>query len=746
MSRTPEEVRREIEELRRLLNEKEKENDELRRQKEEERRQKEEERRQKEEERRQKEEERRQKDEERRQKEEERRQKEELQQLQNPTALLTYLSLVDEHLFRSLAVESDPNKTSAPGTTDVSGRCYPQRFVPWTDFDTLHASLFEQLETTLGSDEVFPSRNAMQALGEDSSPLMSDEMDLRPFLRSAVEKPAASIVTQYLAKTRHATLSRFKFRNSSYGMDLRGLGADVAEATGDGGRPKKKRIPSPVKTIGKPDRWGFATHRSGQEIDTHVLVGEYKAAHKLRATKLEAVLAQSPATNFFAAAAREDEQTNQDDLEAAAATTTTTNTQTTTRNGRIFVARVLCQAYHYMISSGLEYGYVASGEALVFLRVPENDANTLYYFWRAFASPARGAVSRPASVPTRPPQNTAAAYLASLALLGLQSSKRPKAWIDERESDLPRKRGRSPDANAEGGDDVEDETDITDATGHPLLPFCTQACLLGLARRQPLDDACPNVHLHRAARQDGLLQGTQQPGHEDRHPLTADQLRERLEKQAAADDTVRIRSLEAARLYGRCGVLVRVTVAGFGYTMVAKGVMPEYEHVLAHELAIYSQLAGVQGVQGRLVPVCLGIVELPDTFDPGPGHTFLSQMLLLSFAGVDLSHLAAIPYNIDAQHELDRTTRELQMLGLYNEDVRTHNCAWNAEAQRVMHFDFDQAEFIGAKVPAEASPAAVSPAATRSPLQAKRNWNGTVSPQGTQDGSPPTKRRAVETV
>ncbi|CAK7275197.1 hypothetical protein SEPCBS57363_006556 [Sporothrix epigloea] len=298
-------------------------------------------------------------EEERRQKEEERQQKEKLQQLQSPTRLLAYLSLVDELLFRSLTVETDTHKSSAPGTTDVSGRFYPKHFLAWTDFDTLHADLFAQLETTLGSDALYPSRNALQALGENSSPLVSDETDLRPFLRNAVEKPAALInekrmnerivfnenhsadkkpaarvsvlgraaliVTRYLAATRHPKLSSFKFRNSSYGEDLRGLGVDAANAEGARGRPKK-RLPSSVKTIGNPDRWGFATQRSEQEVYTHVLVGEYKAAHKLRAAKLQAVLAQSPEENFFALAAREEELANEDNLEP--------KTKSTTRDGR----------------------------------------------------------------------------------------------------------------------------------------------------------------------------------------------------------------------------------------------------------------------------------------------------------------------------------------------------------------------------------------------------------------------------
>ena len=128
-----------------------------------------------------------------RQNKEERRQKEELQRQQSSMQLLMYLFLVDDHLFRSLTVESGTNKTSTPGTTDVSSRFYPKHFLAWTDFDTLHVDMFTQLETTLGSDALFPSRKALQALGEDSSPLVSDETDLQPFLRNAVKNPAALI-------------------------------------------------------------------------------------------------------------------------------------------------------------------------------------------------------------------------------------------------------------------------------------------------------------------------------------------------------------------------------------------------------------------------------------------------------------------------------------------------------------------------------------------------------------------------
>jgi hypothetical protein len=43
------------------------------------------------------------------------------------------------------------------------------------------------------------------------------------------------------------------------------------------------------------------------------------------------------------------------------------------------VAAVLTQTFHYMIQCGLEYSYITTGEAFVFLRIKEEDPTTLYY-------------------------------------------------------------------------------------------------------------------------------------------------------------------------------------------------------------------------------------------------------------------------------------------------------------------------------------------------------------------------------
>lgn len=47
---------------------------------------------------------------------------------------------------------------------------------------------------------------------------------------------------------------------------------------------------------------------------------------------------------------------------------------------RRVIAAVITQIFLYMIKGGLEYGYMCTGEVFIFLRVPDNDPSTVYYY------------------------------------------------------------------------------------------------------------------------------------------------------------------------------------------------------------------------------------------------------------------------------------------------------------------------------------------------------------------------------
>ena len=179
--------------------------------------------------------------------------------------------------------------------------------------------------------------------------------------------------------------------------------------------PQKRR--SLVKYMGVPDRWLVAY--DGDTTVEHILVGEIKPAHVFHGVKVSRVLSTPPGDDFFLRTSKEDSVSTTGQV-----------------SGDVYIATAICQTFHYMITAGLEFGYVAAGDSLVFLRVREDDPNTLYYFWSLFPVPRNQA----AVVPARQPRETAMAHMATLCILSIQSSRRSASWIDARNRDLQRHR------------------------------------------------------------------------------------------------------------------------------------------------------------------------------------------------------------------------------------------------------------------------------------------------------------------
>lgn len=541
--------------------------------------------------------------------------------------------------------------------------------------------------------------------------------------------------------------------------------------------------------IGIPDRWGLldpGMSHDARPLDgggRHVvpkLVGEYKAAHKLPSSMVACILDNNPDQNFFVHAARV-ETANVARREAklrraatplatAAAATTGSDTDSTrsdpglvsdgdsapsvsedaagTRQlGFMRVARLLCQAYHYMITSGLEYGYAASGQTIILLRIQRDDPATLYYFLSSMRPQVQSqSVDDDAH---RQARATAVAHMCTQVMLGIRSQVRMAQWITSASKTLARwpkpyaknndggystlPSDREDEDEDDGGDDDDDDgrrrkqpRGRLRRTGPQLLPstsskrvpsplrhvmtselssrpgrivpcvdgimseaarylreqglkFCTQACLLGLCRGTALDPACPNVALHRAPAGDA--------GKPGRHGITAQELCKLMDRQLSKDMDLGCQSLEQWGFYGAVGVLFRMTLAEYGYTFVAKGVQARHRCVLRREATVYK---GLKSVQGTLIPVLLGRLNLQASPYPLSNCTAICHMMLMSYAG----SCRGMPKGIDWETEAFRTSRELYWAGLRNGDERRANMAWNAEAGRVMQFDFDHASVV----------------------------------------------------
>lgn len=92
----------------------------------------------------------------------------------------------------------------------------------------------------------------------------------------------------------------------------------------------------------------------------------------------------------------------------------------------------IVQAYHVMITKGLEYSYVSTGLALIMLRVPYDSPGTLYY--RLF-EPNSEITSQDDKGLTAP--LTPVARVLGLCLMSCSSTLRDQNWRDTAKRDLP---------------------------------------------------------------------------------------------------------------------------------------------------------------------------------------------------------------------------------------------------------------------------------------------------------------------
>jgi hypothetical protein len=205
-------------------------------------------------------------------------------------------------------------------------------------------------------------------------------------------------------------------------------------------------------------------------------------------------------------------------------------------------------------------------------------------------------------------------------------------------------------------------------------PYCTQKCLLGLARGRKLDARCPNVGFH----------GRGGGSHPVKHAQWLAMLRQQLEQ--SLDDGITPLGLGGAR-----GVLFKVTMLAYGYTFVSKGTVRAFIPDLQREADVYKRL---RPAQGRHVPVFLGAIDLREMeriyyYDH---RVYVVYMTFLSWGGCSLSE--ARPARVPRGELRDMAIRSLQAVHrerVRHGDVRDANMVFNEETG-VMMIDFERAE------------------------------------------------------
>ncbi|KXJ85003.1 hypothetical protein Micbo1qcDRAFT_225014, partial [Microdochium bolleyi] len=595
-----------------------------------------------------------------------------------PTTLLEYITNCHHYLDLNVTIESDKSLTSKGTITNPQNKFVPSTLKPWADFLKQQKSIHGRLYSTYPEDkQVFESTTFLVELGERlARKKVANERDLEYIQHNIVETPVANTVESL--RDHEATKQSFALGQ--------GLTFDNhPNALSDGAKEPLQRRTGRDSTQLRPDQVCVYTHDNvDQSRRSLAFVLEYKPPHKLTLWHLRVSLREMDIQQEVVN--RPKRPADKDELFSYHA-------------DRI-VAAAISQMYHYMITGGLTYSYVTTGEAIVFLKIDWKTPEQLLFH---LAEPRAEVLAQTENAM----HCTAVSQVLAFTLLAIEEQhlnpgQDKRSWVMEELDrwcmdhdavlkDVPesvRKQTPPPSAYAARDYRLVDRSpyklrsrpspqprrpDANNSThtqpSTPKRQYCSQECLLGLVRGEILDMACPNVHLHQ--------QGTSQD-----HPVNSKKLLGLLRKQLAESLDTNIVPLGKQ---GARGAAFQVTLAKYGYTIIAKGTIAEYVDDLEHEGHVYETL---EPLQGKHVPVFLGAFHLkrPYYYDH---RVTLVYMMLLSWAGepINTKH--------HCSHELmlarrSKAVEAVAQLGVEHGDVRDANTLWCPETKDVMLIDFER--------------------------------------------------------
>ncbi|KAL1896470.1 hypothetical protein Cpir12675_002759 [Ceratocystis pirilliformis] len=666
-----------------------------------------------------------------------------------------------------------------------------------------HKNVFSSLQAQLGDTGVFPSQMKVQVNEEEMEAAIPTDFSRAnwvyncartyTFLDRAVEKPSSNILAQYFAAI--GDKKGFFFDNGT---------SKINTAAGTSANaPRRRRKSESVRLVKmdsaetvsrtalptkpQPDclvlvRDGWADHTQPSPEPYCLVIGEHKPCHSLRASDLrnspvlpEDCLIQMASEREVEVVEKEKEKNGKaNPLQPIR--TLITPSGPPIPSSRIskklsFFAFALAQAYHYMMMSGLEFGYIATGETMTFLRIPLAEPTTLLYHTSFFPATdpnylprSDGVLQYPSGATTssalrhvaQPDDGSlaelAVSQLCSLCIMAASSSVRPLAWVNEalnhlaKFPKLPTSHNlmsvspldlRQCDNNSGSVNENETHSSVQKLYQHShpvdihssnhralsplrqtpqplngnthrqhqralasasikavkenkMLPYCTQACLLGLTRRLPLDPGCPNYPLHRDA-QPAATSSASLPREQQMHAITKADIRALIREQISIHPENNCTLLYNEGLYGAIGCLFKLSLNGYGYTFVAKGVESDNACRLRRETQIYKRLYRQQGV---LIPVHLGLIKLLSPYPFMAKFTTLSHLMLMSYVGKALHYGPSLDelgqeLGRDLNCEISDTYQQLLYWGLDDRDEDVCNATWCEETQSVMKIDFD---------------------------------------------------------
>ena len=666
---------------------------------------------------------------------EERRLREEAEERVKPLEPLTLPGYLEgcHSLSLTIQVVTDPTCTTQGDAAKPAGRRFPGRIVPWDDFPMMQEEIWDQIsDDSFCSRPMFPSSHQLDYVASVLKPINS-EMELRHFERNTVEN-AVEILMKEAYNSRplrkilglQGTVVFESHTNlgdddaySKY-MEYMSIDDSAGASASAPKTPKPKTRRKARGTGGMADQFCIYRTCDGQNIP--VLAVEYKAPHKLTRDEIVTGL------EF-------EIQPECDVIDKEC-------------DGFVFASKwltaaVVTQLFSYMIGKSVQYGYVCTGEALIFLYIPD-DPVIVYYS---------------VCIPNLDVQDdnetrlyyTAVAQVFAFLLRALQAEPPPPSWHDKTEDlgiwpvefmdvlkKIPesvlkepkatpykpqrwkgfkrspiqtRARCRQLNINVSHMTD-DDEEDPSPTAGpstcsgkKPIGPGVTSGAASGTTDSRGKQQRSGGDGQQGQGKQkiqnrsfctQKCLLGLAHGGPTDKDcpnfyhhgPRHIDRLeflrlmRDQLAKDRGPD-------VDCVPLYlsGARGSLFKVRLSSHGYTLVAKGVEECDLGCLSHESQVYDQL---KTIQGKHVPVCIGRINLvlPHYYNSGVYVHFL----FLSWAGRPLFQCIDQDSRAGIADAVTTAFKELHRLYVLHRDAEPRNLVYDTCTRSLMIVDFERAE------------------------------------------------------
>lgn len=667
------------------------------------------------------------------------------------TTLPEFLDACHVHLHSNLIIQTTALSTKGD-PSNATDKMRPERILTWDEFPTSQEVIWKDLQRSdFTHQRHFTSLNTLEESGEAiRKRMMSSGLDLNHFERATVEDHVASIVTELynspLLRDRFCLKGSVRFENHANSLSP---DWDIAENMQHLNIFGKRRSPRLVARDGQPSESSASQsvagaitgaakttrpradqfcvyNMSGETADTKYRIAafiiEYKAPHKLH---LGCIYEGLSDMNLEEVVHRRETDSPQDKF-------------------RRLIAAAITQAFSYMVQAGLEYGYVCTGEAFIFLRVPDNP-ETVHYF----LSVPKGDVGETTGLSSdvNGPNRlhlTAVGQVLAFTLQALKTPPRSQSWrtnavarlktwkvvYDEllnniSDADIPSSEYRPSPQNiflrmspirlrprvaltsssgcrlppAEGHSSDDESGPDSETPSRTYRQPTTQA--LAQAPDPASKASIGQNSRHRGKNMQyctqkclrGLVDGSSLdktcPNAGDHgkshHQIDRPTLIKLLSQQLS--ETLDIDCMSVG-VHGARGVLFMVRLTSHGYTLAAKGTTSDFVAHLKHEAVVYERLRPIQGIH---VPVFLGSIDLdhPYMYD---GIADIVHMMCMGYGGQPIYRRIMAANRVQITQQAERSIQAIHQFGVLHRDLEPRNILWDPKLGQTMIIDFERAE------------------------------------------------------